>query len=215
MSIELRDGPTVSACLDLLSAITSAVPTARDSRDAMHEIRTGLRTQKAGPVAAEPVNGSVSASLQILAAPAHLPLLRRAAHDAVEQLIVMTHRMGSPMIQNVFDPAQLAADRIATVQTLYSLPSGAVKNRDVREASERGRQTLSVQKVQTRNSLLHGKAMLWDHDDIVVSSFNWGSQSASEDKPLDEIGLHFHGRGIADLLHAVLEARFQGFAASE
>lgn len=55
--------------------------------------------------------------------------------------------------------------------------------------------------------MLHGKALLWDHDDIVVTSFNWGSQTASDDKPLDEIGLHLHGKGIADILQMILEER--------
>jgi hypothetical protein len=44
-------------------------------------------------------------------------------------------------------------------------------------------------------------------DDIVVTSFNWGSQTASEAKPLDEIGIHLHGRGIADVLQAVIDVR--------
>lgn len=41
----------------------------------------------------------------------------------------IARRLGSPMIQNVFDPAQVASERISTVQALYSLPSGHVKNR--------------------------------------------------------------------------------------
>jgi hypothetical protein len=43
-----------------------------------------------------------------------------------------------------------------------------------------------------------------------VTSFNWGSQTASEDKPLDEIGLQLKGAGIAVLLQNTLETRVFG-----
>nr|WP_282568938.1 phospholipase D-like domain-containing protein [Aliiroseovarius sp. S2029] len=124
LSIELRDG-AVAHCLDLFGAITAAVPTARDSRDAMQAMRTALRLKPGQLLESAPTEDTIPVSLRILAASDHLPLLRRAAHDADERLVVMTHRMGSPMIQNVFDPAQLASERIATVQALYSLPSPA------------------------------------------------------------------------------------------
>lgn len=206
LSIELRDG-AVAHCLDLFGAITAAAPTARDSRDAMQAMRTALRLKPGQLLESAPTEDTIPVSLRILAASDHLPLLRRAAHDADERLVVMTHRMGSPMIQNVFDPAQLASERIATVQALYSLPSGEVKKRDVRAAGEMAGGGIDLRRIQSKHAMLHGKALLWDHDDIVVTSFNWGSQTASEDKPLDEIGLHLHGKGVADLLQTVLDKR--------
>jgi len=210
LSIELRGDPAIVSCLDLLVAITAAVPTARASRDAMQSMRTSLHLKRDPLIEAKIDGDAVPATLRILTAPDHLPLLRRAAHDAFERLVLMTHRLGSPMIQNVFDPAQVASERIATVQAFYSVPSGEVKRSDVRAASERSGQALEVRKVQNREAMLHGKALLWDHDDIVVTSFNWGSQTASEAKPLDEIGMHLHGRGIADLLYEILETRIIG-----
>ena len=207
LSIELRDGPAVASCLELFGAITAAVPTARVSRDAMQAMRTALQLKRVSLIEASPIGDTLRANLRILAAPDHLPLLRRAAHDAVERLIVMTHRLGSPMIQNVFDPAQVASERISTVQALYSVPSGHVKKRHIRAAGERVGQGIDIRQVQSRDAMLHGKALMWDHDDIVVTSFNWGSQTASDDKPLDEIGLHLHGKGIADILQTILEER--------
>ncbi len=206
LSIELRED-AVAGCLDLLEAISAAVPTARDSRDAMQAMRTALKLKRAPLIEASDRDDATRVTIRLLAAPDHLPLLRRAAHDAVERLVVMTHRMGSPMIQNVFDPAHVAAARIASVQALYSVPSGEVKKRDVRAAGERSGGSVDLRKVQSRDAMIHGKALLWDHDDVVVTSFNWGSQTASEDKPLDEIGIHIQGRGIADVLYQVLEKR--------
>ena len=63
--------------------------------------------------------------------------------------------------------------------------------------------------------MLHCKALLWDEDDIVVTSFNWGSQTASEDKPLDEIGLHLNGKGIANILHGILTDRVSAITRNE
>ncbi|OWY08403.1 hypothetical protein B6V74_14780 [Thioclava sp. F42-5] len=209
LSIELRDS-AVASCLDLFGAITAAVPSSRDSREAMQAMRAALRSKPVRLLEPARAVEAIPVSLRILAAPDHLPLLRRAAHDAGERLVVMTHRMGSPMIQNVFDPAHLASERISTVQALYSVPSGEVKKRDVRAAGEMAGAGVDLRKVQGKNAMLHGKALLWDHDDIVVTSFNWGSQTASEDKPLDEIGLHLNGDGVADLLQTVLEKRVLG-----
>lgn len=206
LSIELRDS-AVATCLDLFGAITAAVPSSRDSREAMQAMRAALRSKPNRLLEPAPTVNETPVSLRILSATDHLPLLRRAAHDASERLVVMTHRMGAPMIQNVFDPAQLASERISTVQALYSVPSGAVKKRDVRAAGETFGACLDLRKVQSKDVMLHGKALLWDHDDIVVTSFNWGSQTASEDKPLDEIGLHLHGQGVADILQLVLDKR--------
>lgn len=210
LSVELQDGPAVAGCLELLGAITAGVPTARESRDSMQAMRAELLLKRACLIEMPSRAEEIEVTLRILAATDHLPLLRRAAHDSLERFVVMTHRMGSSMIQNIFDPAQVASERIAGVQALYSVPSGQVKKRDIRAAIEQSNQGIDIQKVQSRDSMLHGKALLWDHDDIVVTSFNWGSQTASEDKPLDEIGVHLHGHGIADVLQAVLQDRVLG-----
>jgi hypothetical protein len=50
---------------------------------------------------------------------------------------------------------------------------------------------------------------LWGDDDSVVSSLNWGSQSGSPDAPLDEIGLHLEGRGVATCLLAKFEDQLE------
>jgi hypothetical protein len=48
---------------------------------------------------------------------------------------------------------------------------------------------------------------LWDRDHVVVSTMNWGSQSGSPDNPLDEIGLHLEGPGIAEFLLMKFESQ--------
>ena len=36
-----------------------------------------------------------------------------------------------------------------------------------------------------------------EYDHVVVSTMNWGSQSGRTDDPLDEIGIHLEGSGLA------------------
>lgn len=204
LSVDLNGRRAVSACVELLESITTAVPSARLSREAMREMRAALQTGRSDLldplVAAERMNATV----RILAADDHLPLLRKVAHERHERMVVMTHRMGQPMVQNVLDPATSASERIAEVQAIYSLPSGPVKKADMRDVIETS--GVDVRKTGRRKPMLHGKGLLWDHDDIVVTSYNWGSQTASENRPLDEIGVHLTAAGIADALFSRLDA---------
>lgn len=205
LSVDLNDWGAVSACVELLEAITAAVPTARLSREAMQGMRVALRNCRTDLLDVSGVAEGIQVTMRILAADDHLPLLRRVAHEARERMVVMTHRMGQPMMQNVLDPAKAASERIADVRAFYSLPSGPVKKADMRDVIETS--GVNVRKTGSRQPMLHGKGLLWDHDDIVVTSYNWGSQTASEEKPLDEIGVHLSGAGIADVLISRLQAR--------
>jgi hypothetical protein len=49
-------------------------------------------------------------------------------------------------------------------------------------------------------------------DHVVVSTMNWGSQSGSPDNPLDEIGLHLEGPGLATCLLAKFEDQLEDWA---
>ncbi|MFN8683595.1 hypothetical protein ACDP63_21025 [Paracoccus sp. P2] len=204
LSVDLNERRAVSACLELLEAITAAVPTARLSREAMQAMRAALRTRRTDLLNPPEMVDRMEVTMRILAADDHLPLLRHVAHEARERMVVMTHRMGQPMTQNVLDPAKAASERIADVRTFYSLPSGPVKKADMRNVIETS--GVNVRKTGSRQPMLHGKGLLWDRDDIVVTSYNWGSQTASEERPLDEIGVHLRGAGIADLLISCLQA---------
>jgi hypothetical protein len=204
LSVDLKEWRAVSACVELLEAITAAVPTARLSREAMLAMRAALRNCRTNLLHASEAAEGMEVTMRILAADDHLPLLRRVAHEAQERMVVMTHRMGQPMKQNVIDPAKAASERIAEVRAFYSLPSGPVKKADMRDVIETS--GINIRKTGSGQPMLHGKGLLWDRDDIVITSYNWGSQTASEEKPLDEIGVHLSGAGISDVLISILQA---------
>ena len=52
---------------------------------------------------------------------------------------------------------------------------------------------------------LHGKFLLWDNNDIVISSLNWPSSDTSASLPQGEIGVHIAGGGIANAVVQNLE----------
>jgi len=56
---------------------------------------------------------------------------------------------------------------------------------------------------------VHAKFLLWDTEHVVVSTMNWGSQSGSPENPLDEIGLHLEGPGLATSLLAKFEDQLE------
>lgn len=62
-----------------------------------------------------------------------------------------------------------------------------------------------VDVIGVREPQLHCKVLLWDDNDVVVSTMNWGSQSGRADDPLDEIGIHLEGPGLAAALLEQIE----------
>jgi phosphatidylserine/phosphatidylglycerophosphate/cardiolipin synthase-like enzyme len=53
--------------------------------------------------------------------------------------------------------------------------------------------------------VLHGKFLLWDSDDVIVTSLNWTSAGTRADNPWGEIGAHVHLPGLASGLRSRLE----------
>lgn len=54
-------------------------------------------------------------------------------------------------------------------------------------------------------AVLHGKFLLWDDDDAVITSLNWSSAGTRADNPWSEIGIHLQMPGIAQLIRQRLE----------
>lgn len=209
MSLAATEDKFVATCLELLRSISSSLPSARGSRDAMQSMQSALARSRPQLVEKDLVAKPVAAKVRFLLGPDHLPLLRKAAHSAKHRFVCLSHKLGAPMYSNLFDPAQIAGKRIEDVRAYYSLPTGPVKKRHAKKAVMDLEETVRVTQSPRKSPMLHAKVLLWDQDDAVISSFNWGSQSASEERPLDELGIHIHGEGFADLLHSKLMGFFE------
>ena len=140
-------------------------------------------------------SGLPKVRLSVVFAADHEPLLRKAAHNAKTRFVCCTHMLGAPMVPALFTPAELAGKRLPDVRVFYSRQTGPVKRRHVSEQRQRLDGVVKV--IGVKEPQLHCKFLLWDDDNVVVSTMNWGSQSGRADDPLDEIGIHLQGSGLA------------------
>ena len=203
LSLELRDGAAAACGLSLLADTLAAQPGAMRAVDVLRGIAGHISRRRSSTFALgvrKP--DEVGAVLRVLRAHQHLHVLRTATREAVTRVVCGSNRLGAPMEPAVFDPLREADDRVLDRRVLYAIPSRPIRKRHIREAMELGG---GVCAVPIDDPKLHGKFLLWDGDDIVVTSMNWGSKQADPMKPLDEVGLHIHAPGVADMLHQVLE----------
>ena len=145
--------------------------------------------------------------MTILQADDHERLLRKVAHEADQRFVCCTNRLGATMVPGLFNPAEIAGRRLDDVRVYYSRRSGPIKRRHV--TAHRERLNGVVDLIAVEDPQVHAKFLLWDTDHVVVSTMNWGSQSGSPDNPLDEIGLHLEGPGLATCLLAKFEDQLE------
>lgn len=148
-----------------------------------------------------------AAHVSLITGPDHDAILRTASGAAKGRFMIGMHKLGATARPGALLPAEAASKRARDVQVLYTNPSGPLKNRHARElqkeAAEHGVRLLRMNPIP-----LHGKFLLWDDDDVVTSSLNWGSASIDPEFPLGDIGVHIHAPGVASNLMDRLVAIF-------
>lgn len=146
-----------------------------------------------------------NAEIKLVFGDDHQALLRQASGAAQQRLVVGTHRLGATARPGMLLPAEAAAGGTKLIKVLYSMTSGPLKNRHARELREEAA-AHGVDLLHLRPIPLHGKFLLWDSDDIVTTSLNWGSASTDEGFPHGDVGVHIHAAGIGDAVMAKLTA---------
>ena len=116
--------------------------------------------------------------MTVLHAEDHEQLLRKVAHEAGKRFVCCTNRVGATMVPGLFNPAEIAGRRLSDVRVYYSRRSGPIKRRHV--AAHRERLNGVVDLIGVEEPQVHAKFLLWDDDDAVVSSMNWGSHVFSK-----------------------------------
>jgi hypothetical protein len=207
-SVELTENEGAAAGLDLLRSIISTLSSASRSIEMLQFTASDLRRTRSALSPSTDVGGRVPVRMTVLHAEDHEQLLRKAAHEAGKRFVCCTNRVGATMVPALFNPAEIAGRRLSDVRVYYSRQSGPIKRRHV--AAHRERLNGVVDLIGVREPQVHAKFLLWGDDDAVVSSMNWGSQSGSSDDPLDEIGLHLEGPGLATCLLAKFEDQLKG-----
>lgn len=65
-----------------------------------------------------------------------------------------------------------------------------------------------VRATPIENPTLHATFLLWDRDDLVVTTMNWSSKQADPSKLLDEVGLFILAPAAVNALRHLLEEHF-------
>ena len=205
VSVELTENRAAAAGLDLLRSIVSPLSSASRSIETLQFIASDLRRSRSALTSSADAGGSIPVRMSILQADDHERLIRRVAHEAEERFVCCTNKVGAPMVPAIFNPAEIAGRRLDDVRVYYSRQTGPIKRRHVKAHRERLHGVVDL--IAVEDPQVHAKFLLWDRDHVVVSTMNWGSQSGSPDNPLDEIGLHLEGPGIAEVLLMKFESQ--------
>lgn len=195
VSVELREPMAVAAGLDLLKGIAVSLASASRSIEILQFYASEARRTRPALSNGSDHTPTTRARLTVLHAQDHGHLLRKAAHSAKESFVCITNKMGATVVPGLLNPAEVAGHRLKDVRIFYSRQSGPTKRKHM--IAHRKRLEGIVEVIPVREPQVHAKFLVWDRDDVVVSTMNWGSQSGSEANPLDEVGLHLEAPGIA------------------
>jgi cardiolipin synthase A/B len=136
------------------------------------------------------------ARVQIVTGDMHGSLIRHARDTALERIIVGGDRLGLAAEARTLIPLIAAAERSVSGLICYSRPSQPVGREDEKTLAKEAL-AANVRMMRVPDRELHGKFLIWDNDNIVVSSLNWSSADTSHDFPHGEIGVHLTSPGVA------------------
>jgi hypothetical protein len=206
-SLELRERNAAAMGLDLLSSLVASISTSRRSREILQFMATDLRRSRNPLLRDDQRSIGKPVEMSVVFADDHGPLLRRAAHTASQRFVCATNTLGALMLPGLFTPAQMAAQSAHDVRVYYSRRKDPVAKSDLKSLNERLEGLVALRRV--RDPMVHAKFLAWDNDDVVITSFNWGSQSGTVDNRLDEIGLHVKGVGTASALLTAFDSHLK------
>jgi cardiolipin synthase len=140
-------------------------------------------------------------SAGIVAGPMHEAILRQASGQATDRFLIATDRLGNSAFPNAIVPAEVFANRTGkTPLVVYGQTSGALENDIIAAQTSSEALTRGVRLLEVPAGF-HAKFLLWDDDNIVITSFNWGSASIGPDNIDGEIGIYLKGPGIAKCVY--------------
>jgi len=201
LSVVLRHPLAVAEVVELLQRMVGRRPLADALADELRIQANDLRRSGGGALGGLAV-------IPLIVGQAHDAAMREASGRAARRLVIGSNRLGSTAWTGALIPGELAAEREGvSVTVLYKQPSGPIRKTHMR-ALEQKAASLRIRLLQTRKIPLHGKFVIWDDDDIVVTSLNWASASTDDEFPASEIGVHVKCHGLAARVMEQLEVIF-------
>jgi cardiolipin synthase A/B len=139
----------------------------------------------------------------------HDEAIRFARNNAAHTIIVGGDRLGRGAEPRTLIPLVAAYKRNEVEGMIYySRVSAPLRKADA-TALKRETEGTRVRFIEVPDGDLHGKFLLWDTDDLIVTSLNWSSADTRRDAPYAEIGVHLTGPGLAKDITARLEHLLQ------
>ena len=141
----------------------------------------------------------------------HDAYARNASAKAQKRFVMGSNRLGSTARPGAIMQGETAVRSGSTAVVLYTQPGGPLKKRHARAlADEAAANGVSLRR--TKKIPLHGKFLIWDDDDLVITSLNWASASTDGSFPWGDIGVQVHSEGIGAAALVQLQAIFPELA---
>lgn len=198
-SVILRDGRIIAQLLKAIGEMSFAV--ARSSRlvGDLHDIASLIEHQAA------PAGES---SARLILGEDHSELMRRARDDARSSIWIGADRFGQAAEVKALIPMMTAGKAGVKGRVMFSRCVTPVSAEDLSDLAFLAQQN-GVELSEVDEGVLHGKYLIWDDDNVVITSLNWSSAGTRRDNPWGEIGLHIKKPGAGAKLRSRIEASLE------
>ncbi|QJI39567.1 hypothetical protein HKK52_01080 [Pseudomonas sp. ADAK2] len=143
--------------------------------------------------------------VQIVLKNSHYDLVRKARDEACASIFLSSHRFSHVANRPVIAPLTTSVKYNEEVQVniVYGRSSGGMRDGELKLlSSELKNVGVNVDKIA--RPTIHAKILAWDDDDVVITSLNWLSASASGDD-YDEIGIYLSGSNVARRVREIFD----------
>lgn len=198
-SVVIRHAHAVANCAqDFADLILRAIPVS----EAAGDLNRLARTLKKLPAP------SGESRITMIKGEMHGEAVRHAREKAIKRIIIGGDRLGLGAEPRTLVPLAAAShSRNVEGVIYYSRTSKPLRKADV-AILKHGMTGANVRLVEVDEGELHGKFLLWDDNDIIISSLNWSSADTRRDSPYAEIGVHLSGPDLARDIVQRLESAF-------
>lgn len=147
-------------------------------------------------------------TLRLVLGEEHGLLMHRARDDAQSSIWVGADRFGQVAEVKTLIPMMTAGKAGVKGRVLFSRCVTPVSDEDLEDMRFRAEES-SVELCEVDEGVLHGKFLIWDNHNVVITSLNWSSAGTRRDNPWGEIGIHISKPDIGTRLRDRIEASLE------